>query len=133
MGLRVTPPPPQSNFLPAQLVHAVSHVPAPYVVASKAGSHSAFHNPMASPYLSGSQGLPPPLVQPPPPSVSIPLPGGGGRHLAHEQQEINTKSQAPKRNLVGYTGIQVTVVWCPSPPWVGGGGDRRPGGGGAGG
>ena len=40
------------------------------------------------------------LCQPPPPVhpplVHPPLVGGGGRHLAHEQYEINRKSHAPK-------------------------------------
>ena len=40
----------------------------------------------------------------------------------------NHRCQRRRRKiLVGYTRIQVTVVWCPSPPGVGG--NRRSGGG----
>ena len=38
---------------------------------------------------------PPPFVQPPPRCPSLPPGGGGNRHLAHGQNEINRKSQAP--------------------------------------
>ena len=59
--------------------------------------------PLFSPSILGALGITPtPPVHPPP--------GGGNRHLAHEQQGVNRKSQAPKKIFVGYTRIQVTVV-----------------------
>ena len=78
-----------------------------------------------------------------PPPVSIPPPQGGNRHLAHEQQEINRKSQAPKalKKIFGWVILELAGrEWCTVPPPQGGnrhlvtvppgsGGNRRPLGG----
>ena len=66
---------------------------------------------------------PPPLVQPPP----CPSPPGGGVAWPMNNKKSMGNHRRRRNVSVGYTRIQMTVVWCPSPPWLGG--NRRPGGG----
>ena len=73
----------------------------------------------------GGTGTPPPLSSPPP-LVQPPLGGGGVTRPINNQKSMG-------RTLVGYTRLQVTVVWCQSPPQGGGGGIVPWGGGGHGG
>ena len=63
-----------------------------------------------------------PLVHPPPP------PGGGTVTWPMNNKKSLGNHGRRRKFSVGYTRIQVTVVWCPSPPGVGG--NRRPLGGG---
>ena len=59
----------------------------------------------------------------PPPPLSIP-PRGGGVTWPMNDKKSTGNHRRPRRRikfLVGYTRIQVTVVWFPSPPpWLGG-------------
>ena len=69
---------------------------------------------------------PPPFVQPPPPPPPVHPPSTGGVTwcINSEKTTGNHRRQRRRRKiLVGYTRIQVSVVWSPSPP-PGGGGDR---------
>ena len=66
---------------------------------------------------------PPPFVQPPRPPCPSPLQGGVTWPMNNKKSTGNHRRR--RKILVGYTRIQITVVWCPSPP-PGGGGNRRP-------
>ena len=70
----------------------------------------------------------------PPPPLPIPPGGRASTWPMNNRKSIgNHRHQRCRRKIfVGYTRIQVTVVWCPYPPGVGGGENRRPleGGGG---
>ena len=68
----------------------------------------------------------------PPPPLPITPPGGGGTVTWPVNNKKSIGNHRRRREiLVGYTGIQVSVVWCPSPPPGGGGepsfGDSPPG------
>ena len=85
---------------------------------------------------------PPRLLPPPPPLVQPPPPPPGGRGgvtwpMNNKKSIRNHRRQRRRRKiLVGCTRIQVTVLWCLSPPGVEGtvvpgeGGGARHGGGG---
>ena len=114
-GLLAVPPPGPSRVTRTVCSWVAGATPSSYAVLPRVRSSvlSARANALNATAHRVQWVDPPPLVQPPPPQ-------GGGTvtwPMKNRKSMGNRRHQRRRRKaFVGYTRLQVTAVWCPSPP-----------------